>query len=99
MRPLRASQIIVGVAAFSVIAAGMTRVPVSAAAVLCQRKGSGLIAVRGACNKKKELPLDLSSFEARGPAGAPGAPGSPGIPGAPGTPGVPGTAGAPGTPG
>jgi hypothetical protein len=41
--------------------AGVTGAAGTRAADLCQRKGSGVVAVRAACHKR-ELPLDLSQF-------------------------------------
>jgi len=69
------------------VAVGMSWVVASHAAVLCQRKSSGVVVVRaGACKKKTEVPLDLAQFGAQG---APGSPGLPGLQGAPGSPDTP----------
>jgi hypothetical protein len=79
------------------VALGVRWTAATHAAVLCQKKGSGVVVVRDAC-KRKEVPLDLAQFGAQGPVGAPGASGLPGAPGAPGAAGVPGSPGSPDTP-
>jgi hypothetical protein len=65
------------------------------ASVLCQKR-SGVVVVRDVC-KKKELPLDLSSFGAVGAQGPRGLPGEPGPPG-PGVATLVGAINADGTP-
>jgi hypothetical protein len=82
-------------AAAALSVAGAAATP---AAVLCQKKGSGLVVVREAC-KKKETPLDLAQFGGVGPKGDKGDPGGSGIPGQPGAPGRPGAPGPPGSSG
>jgi hypothetical protein len=68
-------RLLAAAAVFSVAGAAATP-----AAVLCQRKRSGLVVVRRAC-KKKETALDLAQFGAVGPKGDKGDPGTPGAPG------------------
>lgn len=58
-------------------AAGLAIAVSADAAVLCQKRRSGVVVAREAC-KPKETPLDLATFGAVGPPGTPGVPGAPG---------------------
>jgi hypothetical protein len=59
------------------ITVGALTVCPSSAAVLCQKKKSGVVVAREAC-KKGETPVDLSKFGAVGPQGPAGPQGPPG---------------------